>query len=75
MEACGVNRISVNPQTLHDKTLKAIGRSHTVQDFYRSYDLVRHSGIKTVNTDLIIGFLGKRLMMCGLRLTASGFGS
>lgn len=55
MEACGVNRISVNPQTLHDKTLKAIGRSHTVQDFYRSYDLVRHSGIKTVNTDLIIG--------------------
>lgn len=33
MEACGVNRISVNPQTLHDKTLKAIGRSHTVQDF------------------------------------------
>lgn len=30
MEACGVNRISVNPQTLHDKTLKAIGRSHTL---------------------------------------------
>lgn len=72
MEACGVNRISVNPQTLHDKTLKAIGRSHTVQDFYRSYDLVRHSGIKTVNTDLIIGLPGERLMMCGLRLTASG---
>lgn len=59
MEACGVNRISVNPQTLHDKTLKAIGRSHTVQDFYRSYDLVRHSGIKTVNTDLIIGLPGE----------------
>ena len=59
MEVCGVNRISVNPQTLHDKTLKAIGRSHTVQDFYRSYDMVRHSGIKTVNTDLIIGLPGE----------------
>lgn len=75
MEACGVNRISVNPQTLHDKTLKAIGRSHTVQDFYRSYDLVRHSGIKTVNTDLIIGLQGEtaddvRASLDGIRALA-----
>lgn len=75
MEACGVNRISVNPQTLHDKTLKAIGRSHTVQDFYRSYDLVRHSGIKTVNTDLIIGLPGEtaddvRASLDGIRALA-----
>lgn len=75
MEACGVNRISVNPQTLHDKTLKAIGRSHTVQDFYLSYDLVRHSGIKTVNTDLIIGLPGEtaddvRASLDGIRALA-----
>ena len=75
MEACGVNRISVNPQTLHDKTLKAIGRSHTVQDFYRSYDLVRHRGIKTVNTDLIIGLPGEtaddvRASLDGIRALA-----
>ena len=75
MDACGVNRISVNPQTLHDKTLKAIGRSHTVQDFYRSYDLVRHSGIKTVNTDLIIGLPGEtaddvRASLDGIRALA-----
>ena len=75
MEACGVNRISVNPQTLHDKTLKAIVRSHTVQDFYRSYDLVRHSGIKTVNTDLIIGLPGEtaddvRASLDGIRALA-----
>lgn len=75
MKACGVNRISVNPQTLHDKTLKAIGRSHTVQDFYRSYDLVRHSGIKTVNTDLIIGLPGEtaddvRASLDGIRALA-----
>lgn len=59
MEAYGVNRISVNPQTLHDKTLQAIGRSHTVRDFYQAYELVRHSSIKTVNTDLIIGLPGE----------------
>ncbi len=55
MEAAGVNRISVNPQTFHDRTLKLIGRRHTVDDFYRAYDLVRKSAIPVVNMDLIIG--------------------
>lgn len=59
MEACGVNRISVNPQTLHNKTLRIIGRNHTVEDFYEAYDLVRSSRIKIVNTDLIIGLPGE----------------
>ena len=36
MESAGVNRISVNPQTFHDKTLQLIGRRHTVADFYRA---------------------------------------
>lgn len=55
MEAAGVNRISVNPQTFHDRTLKLIGRRHTVDDFYRAYALVRQSAIPVVNMDLIIG--------------------
>ena len=75
MEAYGVNRISVNPQTLHDKTLQAIGRSHTVRDFYQAYELVRHSSIKTVNTDLIIGLPGEtaadvRASLDGIRALA-----
>ena len=55
MEAAGVNRISVNPQTFHDRTLKLIGRRHTVTDFYRAYAMVRQSAISVVNMDLIIG--------------------
>lgn len=55
MESVGVNRISVNPQTFHDKTLALIGRRHTVDDFYRAYELVRKSAIPVVNMDLIIG--------------------
>ena len=55
MESAGVNRISVNPQTFHDKTLQLIGRRHTVADFYRAYELVRKSSIPVVNMDLIIG--------------------
>lgn len=55
MEAAGVNRVSVNPQTFHDKTLRLIGRRHTVKDFYRAYELARQSSIPVINMDLIIG--------------------
>ena len=59
MEAAGVSRVSVNPQTLHDKTLALIGRGHTAADFYRSYELARQSKIPDVNMDLIIGLPGE----------------
>ena len=51
----GVTRISVNPQTLSDDILKEIGRKHTVEDFYRAYDIAKKSGIKDINVDLISG--------------------
>lgn len=54
----GVTRMSVNPQTLSDKVLSGIGRSHTSEDFYRAYDIARNSGIKYINTDLIAGLPG-----------------
>lgn len=51
----GVTRISVNPQTLNDDILAAIGRAHTVDDFLRAYDLVREKGPAHINVDLIAG--------------------
>ncbi len=54
----GVNRISVNPQTLNDEILKEIGRRHTTEDFYRAYDLAINSGIQNINVDLIAGLPG-----------------
>lgn len=59
MEYAGVSRISVNPQTLHDKTLRLIGRSHSVDDFYRAYAMAAKSSIPVINTDLIIGLPGE----------------
>ena len=56
----GVGRISVNPQTLNDELLSSIGRSHTVEDFFRVYNMARESGIKCINTDLIAGLPGDR---------------
>ena len=68
MEAAGVARISVNPQTFHDKTLQLIGRKHTVNDFYRAYAEVRKSSIPIVNVDLIIGLPGENAEEIGYSL-------
>ncbi|MBR6559350.1 MAG: coproporphyrinogen dehydrogenase HemZ [Clostridia bacterium] len=55
----GITRFSVNPQTLNDDVLKNIGRHHTVDDFYRAYDIAVNSGISHINTDLIAGLPGE----------------
>ncbi len=54
----GVTRISVNPQTLSDEILEKIGRHHTVEDFYRAYEIAKVSGIPHINVDVIAGLPG-----------------
>ena len=55
LRRAGVNRISVNPQTMEDAVLAAMGRAHTAQDVLRAWDLARASGIPCINMDLIAG--------------------
>lgn len=55
----GATRISVNPQTMNDKTLRLIGREHTVEDFKRAFLLAREEGHDHINTDLILGLPGE----------------
>ena len=55
MKECGVTRISINPQTMNDKILEVIGRSHTVDDIYDSFKLARECGFDNINMDLIAG--------------------
>lgn len=52
LAAEGVTRISINPQTFHDKTLKIIGRAHTVEQTMRAYELARKYEF-SINMDLI----------------------
>ena len=54
----GVTRVSVNPQSLCPDVLSRIGRHHSASDFYRAYNIAVNSGIKYINTDLIIGLPG-----------------
>lgn len=51
----GVTRVSVNPQTMSDRVLEAIGRRHTAQDVRDALELVRAAGGFEVNMDLIAG--------------------
>lgn len=54
----GITRISVNPQSLNEQVIKSIGRSHSIEEFYRAFDIAKNSGIKCINTDLIAGLPG-----------------
>ena len=54
----GVSRVSVNPQTMSDSVLAAIGRKHSVEDIYAAMELVQSMGCFEVNMDLIAGLPG-----------------
>ena len=55
-----VTRISVNPQTMNDKTLKLIGRNHTTEQFRESFKAAREY-FDNINTDLILGLPGENI--------------
>jgi len=54
-----INRVSINPQTMQDKTLKQIGRRHTAQDIIDTFDKIRHANIPLINMDVIAGLPGE----------------
>ena len=61
LKAAGVDRISINPQTMQQKTLDLIGRHHTIEDIFESYKLAREVGFENINMDFIIGLNGETL--------------
>jgi oxygen-independent coproporphyrinogen-3 oxidase len=54
-----IDRISINPQSYTQETLKAIGRHHTVTETIDKYHLAREMGMNNINMDLIIGLPGE----------------
>lgn len=56
-----IDRISINPQTMNDSSLKIIGRQHNSRDIVESYYLAREIGFDSINMDLIIGLPGEGL--------------
>lgn len=57
----GVDRISVNPQTMDDEVLRGIGRKHTASEILEGFHMAREAGFRSINMDLIAGLPGERL--------------
>ncbi len=55
----GITRISINPQTMQQRTLDAIGRRHTVEEVKEAFALAREMGFDNINMDLIMGLSGE----------------
>ena len=51
----GITRISINPQTMNQKTLDLIGRRHTVEMVKEKFLMARELGFDNINMDLIMG--------------------
>lgn len=59
LKELGVNRISINPQSMNEKTLERIGRAHDVDAVRRAFIWARSVHGWTVNTDIILGLPGE----------------
>ena len=59
MRALGVTRVSVNPQSMQEKTLVRIGRRHTPAQVVEMFRALRAAGIPHINMDLILGLPGE----------------
>ena len=55
------SRISVNPQTFSDDTLRRIGRDHTAEDSVAAFGRARDAGYNNINMDLIAALPGELL--------------
>ena len=63
IKECGAGRISVNPQTMHEKTLELIGRKASPAQVEEAFFLARQEGFSHINMDLILGLPGENTQM------------
>ena len=58
IRAGGCDRISINPQTMNDAVLRAVGRRHTAAQTVEAFEAARRAGFDGINMDLIAGLPG-----------------
>ncbi len=54
-----VTRISINPQTMKEETLRLIGRQHSVRQIREAFEMSRECGFTNINMDMILGLPGE----------------
>ncbi|MGI6150391.1 MAG: coproporphyrinogen dehydrogenase HemZ [Christensenellales bacterium] len=59
LRSLGVDRVSINPQTMDDETLMRVGRAHSAKDVENAFELAKKAGFPCINMDTIIGLPGE----------------
>jgi oxygen-independent coproporphyrinogen III oxidase len=57
----GVNRISMGVQSLDERLLERLGRIHSREQVFRSFDTLRAAGFENLNIDLMFGIPGQTM--------------
>ena len=55
LKSLGISRISINPQSMKDRTLELIGRDHNADDIRKAFAAAHETGFDVINADLIAG--------------------
>ena len=55
LKDAGVNRLSINPQSMLQDTLKRLGRTHTTEQVREAFRMAREVGFDNINMDIIVG--------------------
>jgi len=72
----GVNRVSMGVQSLDDALLDRLGRIHTRNQVFKSFDVLRRGGFGNINVDLMFAIPGQTLEVWRATLAeALAFGS
>ena len=58
---CGVNRISIGIQSLHDSILQKLGRLHSSKQALLSVEKSRNAGFSNISVDLMFGVPGQTI--------------
>jgi oxygen-independent coproporphyrinogen-3 oxidase len=72
----GVNRVSMGVQSLDEPLLNRLGRIHTREMAFKSFDILRRAGFDNLNLDLMFAIPGQTMEIWRATLTeALAFGS
>jgi len=76
LRSFGVNRISMGVQSLNEALLERLGRVHTREMVFKSFDTLRQAGFDNLNLDLMFAIPGQSLEVWRETLAeAMAFGS
>src|SRR5256886_9670048 len=61
LRSYGVNRISMGVQSLNEALLDRLGRIHSREMVFKSFDILRQAGFSNLNLDLMFAIPGQTM--------------